>query len=278
MPEEDKQVSDEAVETATKVIRNSIDRKEQEIDFFRSAFSVNQVVFSFSHELRSMVSNLESSASRIEAVIDDLPEEQQARFSDVIDDLRDMQGRFEDQMELFGIFMETGTQKEISPQNVADTVTDVTDAVEYIGDYYGVDISTDIPELLRTPPMYESELYSVIVNLVTNSIKAVGTTSDTAKGILVEGSSTDGGVRIRVYDDGVGIPDDQKNAAFEPLVSDPAENMYEDFQSKCLRNCLSILGREVGLDSALSEILLRNMMGTLSLWRRKTGQRAWRLR
>jgi len=47
MPEEDKQVSDEAVETATKVIRNSIDRKEQEIDFFRSAFSVNQVVFSF---------------------------------------------------------------------------------------------------------------------------------------------------------------------------------------------------------------------------------------
>ncbi|WP_049906318.1 ATP-binding protein [Halorubrum aidingense] len=247
MPEEDKQVSDEAVETATKVIRNSIDRKEQEIDFFRSAFSVNQVVFSFSHELRSMVSNLESSASRIEAVIDDLPEDQQARFSDVIDDLRDMQGRFEDQMELFGIFMETGAQKEISSQNVADTVTDVTDAVEYIGDYYGVNISTDIPELLRTPPMYESELYSVIVNLVTNSIKAVGTTSDTGKGILVQGTSTDDGVRIRVYDDGVGIPDDQKNAAFEPLVSDPAENMYEGLSEQMPEELSEHLGKGSGL-------------------------------
>lgn len=247
MPEEDKQVSDEAVETATKVIRNSIDRKEQEIDFFRSAFSVNQVVFSFSHELRSMVSNLESSASRIEAVIDDLPEEQQPRFSDVIDDLRDMQGRFEDQMELFGIFMETGTQKEISPQNVADTVTDVTDAVEYIGDYYGVDISTDIPDLLRTPPMYESELYSVIVNLVTNSIKAVGTTSDTEKAILVQGSSTDDGVRIRVYDDGVGIPDNQQDAAFEPLVSDPAENMYEGLSEQMPEELSEHLGKGSGL-------------------------------
>lgn len=247
MPEEDKQVSDEAVETATKVIRNSIDRKEQEIDFFRSAFSVNQVVFSFSHELRSMVSNLESSASRIEAVIDDLPEEQQPRFSDVIDDLRDMQGRFEDQMELFSIFMETGTQKEISPQNVADTVADVTDAVEYIGDYYGVDISTDIPDLLRTPPMYESELYSVIVNLVTNSIKAVGTTSDTEKTILLQGSSIDDGVRIRVYDDGVGIPDDQQDAAFEPLVSDPAENMYEGLSEQMPEELSEHLGKGSGL-------------------------------
>lgn len=247
MPDENKQVSDEAVETATKVIRNSIDRKEQEIDFFRSAFSVNQVVFSFSHELRSMVSNLESSASRIEAVIDDLPQEQQSRFSDIINDLRDMQSRFEDQMELFGIFMETGTQKEISPQNVADTVEDVKDAVDYIGDYYGVEIDIDIPELLRTPPMYESELYSVIVNLVTNSIKAVGTSSDTGKGILVRGSSTDGGVRIRVYDDGVGIPDDQKNAAFEPLVSDPAENMYEGLSEQMPEELSEHLGKGSGL-------------------------------
>jgi len=70
-----------------------------------------------------MVSNLEAVLPALKQSSTICLKEQQARFSDVIDDLRDMQGRFEDQMELFGIFMETGTQKEISPQNVADTVT-----------------------------------------------------------------------------------------------------------------------------------------------------------
>ena len=247
MPDEEKQVSDTAVETATKVIRNSIDQKEQEIDFFRSAFSVNQVVFSFSHELRSMVNDLGSNASRIEAVMDELPEEQRSQFSEVVTGLRDMQKRFEDQMELFGIFMETGKQKEIRPQDVQETVEDVRSAVEYIADYYEVIISTDIPDLLRTPPMYESELYSIVINLVTNSIKAVGTTPDTDNRILVEGTPTENGVRLRVYDDGVGIPEDKKEEVFEPLVSDPANNIYEDLSKQMPEELSEQLGKGTGL-------------------------------
>ncbi|WP_455450015.1 ATP-binding protein [Natrinema thermotolerans] len=247
VPDEEKQVSDEAVETATKVIRNSIDQKEQEIDFFRSAFSVNQVVFSFSHELRSMTNSLGSSAARIEAVMDELPEDQQSRFSEIVTELRDMQERFEDQMELFGIFMETGTHKEIAPQSVLETVEDVTSAVEYIADYYNVTLSSDIPELLRTPPMYESELYSIVINLVTNSIKAVGTTPDSDNRILVEGRPVDNGVRLRVYDDGVGIPETKEEEAFEPLVSDPAENIYEDLSDQMPPELTEQLGKGTGL-------------------------------
>jgi len=247
VPEEERQVSDEAVDTATKVIKNTIDQKEQEIDFFRSAFSVNQVVFSFSHELRSMVNDLGSSASRIEAVIDDLPKEHQSRFEDVIEDLRTMEDRFESQMELFGIFMETGDRKNAEEQQVETIVKDVLEATEYIADYYNVEFSTDVPDLLYTPPMYKSELYSVLINLVTNSIKAVGTSPEDENRIHVEGEKTSDGVRIRVCDNGVGIPEDAQEDAFEPLISDPADNIYDDLSKQMPEQLSEQLGRGTGL-------------------------------
>ncbi|SEP11146.1 Signal transduction histidine kinase [Halorientalis persicus] len=247
VPEEERQVSDEAVDTATKVIKNTIDQKEQEIDFFRSAFSVNQIVFSFSHELRSMVNDLGSSASRIEAVIDDLPKEHQSRFEDVIEDLRTMEDRFESQMELFGIFMETGDRKNAEEQQVEKIVNDVLEATEYIADYYSVEFSTDVPDLLYTPPMYKSELYSVLINLVTNSIKAVGTSTEDENRIHVEGEKTSDGVRIRVCDNGVGIPEDAQEDAFEPLISDPADNIYDDLSKQMPEQLSEQLGRGTGL-------------------------------
>ena len=225
--EDDRQVSDEAVDTATRVIRSSLDQKEQEIDFFRSAFSVNQVVFSFSHELRSMVNSLGGSASRIEAAINDIPKSQQSEFEEIVENLRDMQDRFENQMELFGIFMETGSRRQASREKVGDVVDDVISATEYIADYYDAEIKSEVPSVLRTPPIHKSELYSVLINPVTNSIKAVGASDGKANRILIEGSQTSDGIQIRVYDTGVGIPEPAQDEAFDPLISDPVDNIYD---------------------------------------------------
>ncbi|EMA70338.1 ATP-binding protein [Halorubrum distributum] len=262
VPEEDRGVSDEAVETATKVIRSSLNQKEEEIDFFRSAFSVNQVVFSFSHELRSMVNSLGSSASRIEATIDELPAEHQDRFEEVVGDLRNMQDRFEDQMELFSIFMETGSRKEVDQQKVSVVVDDVVNATEYIAQYYDVTITTEVPSILRSPPMYKSELYSIVINLVTNSIKAVGASSGDKNQILVEGSQTDDGIRIRVYDSGVGLPEEAREDAFQPLVSDPVNNVYDELSGRMPENLSEQLGKGTGLGLSIVRNIAEKYGGT----------------
>lgn len=247
VPEEERQVSDEAVETATRVVRDTLDQKEREIDFFRSAFSVNQVVFSFSHELRSMVGSLGTSAAHIESALDEVPESQRDEFEEVVENLRDMEDRFESQMKLFGLFMETGDQKSAEEQKVKEVVDAVIEATEYIADYYNVEFSTDIPELLFTPPMFESELYSVMINTVTNSIKAVGTSRKEENRIHIRGRKTEDGVRLQVYDNGVGIPDAAREEVFQPLVSDPVNNVYDDLSQQMPEELSDQLGRGTGL-------------------------------
>jgi len=194
-----------------------------------------------------MVNSLGSSASRIEATIDDLPAEHQERFEEVIGDLRGMQDRFENQMELFGIFMETGSKKEVSKQSLSEVVDDVIDATEYIAQYYDVTIFAEVNEILRTPPMYKSELYSIVINLVTNSIKAIGAATDGNNQILIEGSETEDGIKIRVYDTGVGLPDDAQEDAFQPLISDPANNVYDDLSGQMPKDLSEKLGKGTGL-------------------------------
>ena len=247
VPEEDRDVSDEAVDAATRVIKQTIDQKEQEIDFFRSAFSVNQVVFSFSHELRSMVGELSTNAGQIEAAMDDIPDEHREDFEGTVENLREMEDRFKSQMELFGLFMETGDKTEATDVKVSDVVDKVTEATEYIAQYYSVDVTTDVPDLLRSPPMFESELYSIVINLVTNSIKAVGSVSSGESRILVEGTKIEDGMRLRVYDTGVGLPEDEAEQAFQPLVSDPANNLYDDLSEEMPEELSDQLGRGTGL-------------------------------
>jgi signal transduction histidine kinase len=247
VPEEDREVSDEAVDAATRVIKKTIDQKEQEIDFFRSAFSVNQVVFSFSHELRSMVGELSTNAGQIEAAMSDIPEIHRRDFKEIINDLREMEERFKSQMELFGLFMETGDQKEATDVPVSEVVERVKEATEYIADYYDVVITTDVPDLLHSPPMFESELYSIVINLVTNSIKAVGSASSGESRILIEGTKVEDGIKVRVYDTGVGMPQSEAEQAFQPLVSDPANNLYDDLSEEMPEELSDQLGRGTGL-------------------------------
>lgn len=247
VPEENREVSDEAVDAATRVIKKTIDQKEQEIDFFRSAFSVNQVVFSFSHELRSMVGELSTNAGQIEAAMSDIPEEHRDDFEEIVNNLREMEERFKSQMELFGLFMETGDRKDATDVPVNEVVERVREATEYIADYYDVVVTTDVPDLLHTPPMFESELYSIVINLVTNSIKAVGSASSGEGRILIEGTKIEDGIKIRVYDTGVGMPKSEAEQAFQPLVSDPANNLYEDLSEEMPEELSDQLGRGTGL-------------------------------
>jgi signal transduction histidine kinase len=194
-----------------------------------------------------MVGELSTNAGQIEAAMSDIPEIHRRDFKEIINDLREMEERFKSQMELFGLFMETGDQKEATDVPVSEVVERVKEATEYIADYYDVVITTDVPDLLHSPPMFESELYSIVINLVTNSIKAVGSASSGESRILIEGTKVEDGIKVRVYDTGVGMPQSEAEQAFQPLVSDPANNLYDDLSEEMPEELSDQLGRGTGL-------------------------------
>lgn len=247
IPEEDQEVAKETVEKAQDVLHKEIEQRDRKIDFFRSAFSVNQLIFGFSHELRGMINGLNVNATRIENRIESLPPEQQEEFKSVADDLREMQDRFEQQMELFGMFMQGGGEDSASRQNVPEIASKIIENTQYIAEFYDVNTTTDFPQLLETPPMFESELHSIIINLLTNSIKAVGAANRTNGTVQIVGNEIDDGIAIRVCDDGIGISPEAQEKAFEALISDPEEELYPNLNEEMPTELESQLGSGSGL-------------------------------
>ncbi len=83
---------------------------------------------------------------------------------------------------------------------------------------YGIDLQNNVPEGLRTPPMFDAELSAVFVNLLTNAFKAVR--EQPVRRISVEGKRIDSIVSLRVHDTGSGLARDDPDEYFKPFVGD----------------------------------------------------------
>lgn len=253
--EDDQDIAQETVEKAQGVVRQEIEQRDRKIDFFRSAFSVNQLIFGFSHELRGMINDLNVNAMSIENRLESLPSEQRSEFKSVAADLREMQDRFEQQMDLFGIFMKGEGDQTAIRHNVPEKVDELVETIQYIAEFYDVEITSDFPQLFETPEMLESELHSILINLLMNSIKAVGAAKSSSGTVHIEGETTEDGIAIQVCDDGIGISDAAKEDAFDALVSDPDDELYSNLNEKMPTE----LKRQLGSGSGLGLNIVQNI-------------------
>jgi len=246
----------EVVETAAEVVQQSVEQQQQEIDFYRSAFSVNQFIFSFMHELRDMILKLETAKGDVKHTAENLPEEEKNELEKVAGNLDSLKSRFEQQMNLFGILTDSGEDATKEKQRLQGEVEEITQSVEYISTSYNIDIGSDIPVNLYTPPMHQTELYSILINLLTNSIKAVIAGGSDDRRILINGDkSRDGDVIIEVLDTGIGLPEGYRNEVFDPLVTDPADELYDNLSDEMPKDLSSQLGTGSGLGlSIVSDI------------------------
>lgn len=244
--EDDEEIS-EVIESASEIIQQSVKKNRKEIDFYRSAFSVNQFVFSFMHELRDMILKLETKRSDLEMTADSLSPPHNKEIQEIADEIEDMKDRFEQQMDLFGVL--TDSQDDVDPetQRVKKETDNLIDSVGYISNEYDITLDSDVPNNLYTPPMHQTELYSILVNLMTNSIKAVIADSEGDDRILIEGTKENEQVILRVHDTGVGISPEYRDEVTQPLISDPEGNLYDSLENKMPNKLSSQLGSGSGL-------------------------------
>ena len=252
--EGDEEMSD-VVETASEIVQKSVEKNRQEIDFYRSAFSVNQFVFSFMHELRDVIVELETNKSDLDSVVDSISSPEADHVKGVVDDLDELKKRFEQQMNLFGILTDSEGDVEAETQRLHGEAEKLVNSVDYISEDYNISIELEIPINLYTPPMHRTELYSVLINLLTNSIKAVIADGGEDNRILIEGAKQDEMVILRVHDSGIGIPPEHHEEIAEPLISDPQDNLYDRLEDEMPSQLSSQLGSGSGLGlSIVSEI------------------------
>jgi len=169
--------------------------------------SAGAMVLMFDHQLRTALDGLRTA-------IDDLKELSSPNLA--VDQLDDWAGMLEAQAAELGFLLgRRGRQEEarlaISP--IAEQVLAVF--AGYAADN-GIAMENGVPAGLRTPPIRLAELHSILLNLVSNALKAVRAAPERRVRIDAVGR-TNGDVEISVLDTGHGIEKSRREVAFEPF-------------------------------------------------------------
>jgi signal transduction histidine kinase len=116
-----------------------------------------------------------------------------------------------------------------------------------------IDFTTKIsPRSLRTAPMARSELEAVLINLLTNSVKAMDGEDHPERCISISAQGLNGEVRLRFQDTGTGIDPKIRHEVFDAFVTDT-------------RSQISELGTGTGLGLKIVRDIVEENGGTVAI-------------
>jgi signal transduction histidine kinase len=209
-----------ATASAQEVVRRATqsDALLKEIDLLRVLASMGLAIGQFTHEFStlsgamraSLAILLESGRSEVER------SEAASAIRALLDQARDFTG-------LFKSMTEENALRERQPLDLYEVATSFHSAMRTILQRNGVvmDIEEEGVELL-SPPMHRSELFAILLNFTTNSIKAIKRANRKGRILVRLGEGSRGAAKIEFADNGDGIAQEVEVTLFDPFVTTTA--------------------------------------------------------
>ena len=255
-----KKDSEKRVLAASEYIKHSFSLAETQLGLLGARASTDDLMFVFSHEIKSLIARIETHAHTIERIIKKIPDNQRAELLEFSKSLLDTRDRFDQQIKFFGIMAEKTHDIQRKRIQLKNSCVEIVKGFDYLIDHYGLNpIKIEVPDSLRTGEMLDAELFSVLVNTISNALKA--NLAGNGRNILVKGNKEAGKTIIYIYDDGIGISKASRELVFEPLVVDPDKILYKKLEKRIQDKDLSSLGRGTGLGLGILKVIAESYGG-----------------
>jgi signal transduction histidine kinase len=191
----------------------------QEAEMLRFLASVGMATSEFSHEIKMTFQTFGLDMERIIAFIkNDVADSTMLKSAT-------RAGNASARIEAFtGYFNDTMASRNLRhrlPVSLKKVVIDFSDGITPIIGSQGISLETSTPPLdpLFTTPVHEAELSSILLNLLSNSVKAIKREKGDRRILLEAGRENGDRLFIRFSDTGDGIQPDLRDRIFEPFVT-----------------------------------------------------------
>ena len=188
-----------------------------ELSMLRILASAGTTVLIFDHTLRAMAGQLIDITDRLRMAADYLPSARHVTFEETLGDLRTWSSMANSQGSLVGLLLGPEARTRARSLAVHPLVQKLRRGFNGYTTRFGISLENAVPRGVRTPPLHEAELYAVLINLLTNSFKAVRGVNN--RGVSVEASRTPTEFMMRVNDTGIGVPRDNRQDVFQPFFT-----------------------------------------------------------
>ena len=237
----------EEVSAATELLESQFNAYDAELDTLRSVASTAPLMFVFSHEFKGIIANLLTHAAKLESIAQKTSDTAiSTQLIEMAEEARSTTTQYSKIIKLFDVFSDSQNFKN-KKVLVKNAVNQVVGGFEYLLNEFKIQVDVqDINPVLKMSKLNEAELYSIIINAISNAVKALIVKKGSRK-IHLSVARCDESIELLVSDTGVGLSKDLWKDVFDPFVSDPEGTIYSDLSSTLGEQQLATLGRGSGL-------------------------------
>lgn len=265
LPTKQRQTASTAFYKATDAIVKHDQSNKEELKHLRLIASTSTLILIFSHEVKMLLGHLESSLLQLENIKESLGRTERNRIDDIQDWLRNSKGRLLELLDMTAL-IGVDSRKE-APKSLAlhDRVESASKAFKVIADSYGITLDmNEIPSNIVVGPILEAELYAVLLNLLSNSIKSI-IAADKERRIKISVKKSGGKVNMKFMDTGLGLNPDKHGDIFIPFIADIDGKLYSNLEKKLNPEDKYIVGTGSGLGLSIVKEILQARNGDIRI-------------
>jgi signal transduction histidine kinase len=272
LPEKERKVFEKTVSKAVEVILKHEAANQEELTHLRLIASTSTLLLIFSHEVKSLLGMLETSKNTMAIIEEKLPVKDRNLLKEIREQLSTQKVRFLELLEmtsLVGIDSKREKPKQLAlKERIAQTVK----VFQLIINDYDIIVQYDrVPDNVLIKSILEAELYAILLNILSNSIKAVIAGGGT-KRIEITASRSGGKTVINFRDTGVGLEPSHYEDAFIPFLADPDGKLYSSLNRMLNPEDKYIVGTGSGLGLSIVKEIVHARNGQISF---KSPQKNW---
>jgi signal transduction histidine kinase len=270
LPAKERKSFEQSFYRATDAILKHEKSNQQELHHLRLIASTSTLLLIFSHEVKSLLGMLENIHSGLEIMENKLTGKDRQFAKKIIEDIVDSKTRFDELLDMTSLIGVDSKHAKPVKLVLLERIEKAEKAFNLIIDSYSIKINHDqIPKNIAIDSILEAELYAILLNVLSNSIKSV-IAAGKEKKIEITAVREHGKTVIRIKDTGLGIDESHFEDVFVPFIADPDGKLYKNLENKLNPEDKYIVGTGSGLGLSIVKEIVQVRNGSIS-FRNPTG-------
>jgi signal transduction histidine kinase len=264
LPPSKQKETEQAIVKTIKAIETRTAANQLQLEHLRLIASASTLTLLFAHEIRTVIGTLGAMSTRLDQVARRLDNDLKEETKEMAAQLRDVRQRFDTLIETTGVVGAFNREPKLESLHLKAAIERSARCFNVLA--RGYHIAFDFSEVagnITVGPMVEGELYTVLLNILSNSIKSVIAGAAEDRHIKVDASRTNDKVKIRILDNGMGLAEDHYEEVFAPFISDPSGELYTRLERAANPEDATIFGTGSGLGLAIVRDIVTARKGSV---------------
>ena len=218
----------------------------------------------YHHEVQFLATTLDSLAAELGDAVNEFKGALKMRCEQVLQALQASKDSLDALADLTQDMGVLDRRAQATSLDLARNVTRAIARFKRVSDGYDIEISPRIEHGLLVGPMLKGELAAILLNTLSNAIKAVIAGGANKSLIELHGYRSGKKICLDIKDNGIGVSSNERTSVFMPLVSDPSGRLYDALEERLDQNERQLLGQGSGLGLSIVRGILERHDGSAS--------------